>query len=72
MKMDSYMNPYLDRRMTSMIEDWQLSTKRDLSDLQNRFRAVQTDVAELKKFEHDVNKRISNLEIRIKNLKEKI
>ena len=71
MKLNSYMSAYLDRRMGSIIEDWQLSTKGDFKDLIARFKTVQADVAELKSFEQMTNKRIADMEERVRKLKER-
>lgn len=71
MKINSYMSAYLDRRMGNIIDEWQLSTKGDFRDLIERFKTVQTDVAELKSFEQMTNRRIVDLEERVRKLKEK-
>ena len=71
MSFDNYLAGYLDRRMTLIIEDWQLTTKDELTDLTQRFHQVQADLAGLKTFETDTAAKLEDLEKRVKILKEK-
>lgn len=69
MNLDNYLAGYMDRRMTQIIEEWQLSTKGELFDLTQRFHRVQDDLAGLKIFEKETGERLSDLERRVQILK---
>ena len=72
MNLDNYIAGYLDRRMTRIIDEWQISTKGELNELTQRFHRVQNDLAGLKAFERESEERIADLERRVTLLKEKI
>lgn len=72
MKFDNYLSGYLDRRMSMIIEEWQLSTRNDLTDLTQRFHRVQDDLVGLKSFERDTSTKLNDLETRVRLLKEKV
>jgi hypothetical protein len=68
--MDSYMNKYLDRRMKLLIEEWDLGTKNDLGDFEDRLVAVEEGAREIETFEINADVRMDELEERLKRLKE--
>jgi hypothetical protein len=72
MKFDNYLSGYLDRRMSMIIEEWQLSTRNDLTDLTQRFHRVQDELVGLKSFERETSTKLSDLETRVRLLKEKV
>ncbi|HWQ63512.1 MAG TPA: hypothetical protein VN429_03780 [Methanospirillum sp.] len=72
MKLDNYLSGYLDRRMSMIIEEWQLSTRNDLTDLTQRFHRVQDELVGLKSFERETSTKLSDLETRVRLLKEKV
>lgn len=71
MNLDSYLTRYLDRRMTRIIDEWQISTRSDLSELTRRFHRVQDEVSGLKTFERETESRIAILEERVTTLRER-
>lgn len=70
MNLDNYLAGYLDRRMTRIIEEWQISTRGELVDLTQRLHQVQNELAGLKSFEKNAGERISSMEQRVQALKE--
>jgi len=72
MKLDNYLSGYLDRRMSMIIEEWQISTRNDLSDLTQRFHRVQDELTGLKSFERETSTRLTDLEARVRQLKERV
>ena len=70
MNLDSYLARYLDKRMSRIIDEWQISTRNDMADLTRRYHRVQDDLAGLKSFEHEAEARLTVLEERIRRLKE--
>jgi len=72
MSLTSYLAGYLDRRMGSIIDEWQLSTRSDLSDLTARFHRVQYELAGLKNFERETESRIASMEERVSKIREKM
>jgi len=68
--MDSYMNAYLDRRMKNLIQDWDLATRNDIGDFENRLRAVEEATKEIEAFETSAEITLENLEHRLLQLKE--
>jgi hypothetical protein len=68
--MDSYMNKYLDRRMKALIEEWDLGTKNDLGDFEDRLVAVEEGAREIGMFEINADVRMDELEERLNRLKE--
>jgi len=71
MNLDNYLSGYLDRRMSMIIEEWQISTRNDLTDITQRFHRVQDELAGLKTFERETSTRLNDLETRVRQLKEK-
>ena len=67
---DSYMNTYLDRRMKLLIQEWDLATANDLTDMENRLHAIEEDVKDIESFETSAGMKLDNLEQRLWRLKE--
>lgn len=63
---------YLNEHSNQLIKDWELTTKKDLGELENRYSKVSSDVGKLdKRFkEHReyTNKKINNIEDRLEKL----
>jgi hypothetical protein len=68
--MDSYMNAYLDRRMKFLIQDWDLATRNDLADFEDRLRNIEETTKQIESFETSADIKLDNLEHRLLNLKE--
>jgi hypothetical protein len=68
--MDSYMNAYLDRRMKFLIQDWDLATRNDLGDFENRLHAIEETTKQIESFETSAEIKLENLEQRLMRLKE--
>ena len=68
--MDSYMNDYLDRRMKFLIQDWDLATRNDLADFEDRLRNIEETTKQIESFETSAEIKLDNLEHRLLNLKE--
>ena len=68
--MDSYMNAYLDRRMKFLIQDWDLATRNDLGNFENRLRTIEEATKQIESFETSAEIKLDNLEHRLLNLKE--
>lgn len=68
--MDSYMNAYLDRRMKFLIQDWDLATRNDLGDFENRLHAIEETTKAIESFETSAEIKLDDLEQRLKRLKE--
>lgn len=68
MNHDDYMFSYLDRRMNCIIDEWQLATKGDLLDLNLRYQLVKQDLIDMKSFERSTDKKLSDLEERVRIL----
>jgi hypothetical protein len=67
---DSYMNTYLDRRMKFIISDWELATRIDSADLEERLRNLENDITSLGDFEKMADGKLSEMETRIGKLME--
>ena len=67
---DSYMNTYLDRRMKLLIQEWDLATSNDLTDLETRLHAIEEDAKEIQSFETSAEIKLDSLEQRLRKLKE--
>jgi len=68
--MDSYMNAYLDRRMKNLIQDWDLATRNDIGDFENRLQAIEEATKEVESFETSAEITLENLEHRLLQIKE--
>ena len=69
MNFDNYLFGYLDRRMNLIIDEWQIATKGDLTDLTQRLHRVQDDLTGLKHFETESSATLTHLEERVRKLK---
>jgi hypothetical protein len=69
---DRYLNAYVDRRMQSIIEEWELATKNDLGDFTRRLGAAEEEIPRLKASGATASKKLAELEARAKNLKERM
>ncbi len=67
--MNSYLNTYVDRRMQAVVDEWELSTRADLSDLVRRLDALEKEIPLRQAFEKSAADRLTSLEARAKKLK---
>ena len=70
--MKNYMNAYVDRRMKSVVEEWDLSRKDDITDFTARLDAIEQEIPRLKESKKASVEKLTGLEIRARKLKEKI
>jgi len=70
--MNNYLNAYVDRRMKYIIEEWDLSTRNDISDLTTRLSAIEQEIPLLKASGQATSAKLAELENRAKKLKERI
>ena len=70
--MKSYMNAYVDRRMKSVVEEWDLSRKDDITDFTARLNAIEQEIPRLKESKKASMEKLMELEIRARKLKERI
>jgi hypothetical protein len=68
--MDSYMNTYLDKRMASIMDEWQLATRFETADLEDRLRILEDDIRSMDDFEKAADVKLTDFENRIARLKE--
>ena len=68
--MKSYMNAYVDRRMKSVVEEWDLSRKDDITDFTARLDAIEQEIPRLKASKKASVDKLTELEIRARKLKE--
>jgi hypothetical protein len=68
--MDSYMNAYLDRRMKLLIQDWDLATRNDIGDFEDRLQAIEESTKQIETFQTSADIKLDNLEHRLLNLRE--
>jgi len=67
--MDSYLNAYVDRRMKLIVDEWDLSTREDLSEFTGRLAALEQEIPRLRVFEKTASDRLTELELRAAKLK---
>ena len=72
MGMKNYMNAYVDRRMKSVVEEWDLSRKDDITDFTARLDAIEQEIPRLKESKKASMEKLRELEIRARKLKERI
>ena len=72
MGMKNYMNAYVDRRMKSVVEEWDLSRKDDITDFTARLDAIEQEIPHLKESKKASMEKLMELEIRARKLKERI
>ena len=70
--MKNYMNAYVDRRMKSVVEEWDLSRKDDITDFTARLDAIEQEIPRLKESKKASMEKLMELEIRARKLKEKL
>jgi hypothetical protein len=70
--MKNYMNAYVDRRMKSVVEEWDLSRKDDITDFTGRLDAIEQEIPRLKQSKKASMEKLTELEIRARKLKERI
>lgn len=71
MILDRYLNTYVDRRMELLIDEWQLTTHLDVSDILSRVRRIEEETAERRAGYAALEARLSTMEKRIAEMKEK-
>ena len=67
---DSYVDEYLDRNMEYLNEEWELVTRKDISEYWKRMQLVERELEPLAKFESAVSEKLTVLEERLKKIKE--
>ena len=67
-----YMNAYVDRRMKSIVDEWDLSRKDDISDFTARLDAIEQEIPRLKQSKKASLEKLTELEIRARRLKERV
>ncbi|MDD1704357.1 MAG: hypothetical protein LUP97_03895 [Methanoregula sp.] len=67
---DRYLNAYVDRRMKYIIEEWDLATRNELDDFTRRMGAIEAESPRIKAFEGKASDKLTELESRVKKLKE--
>jgi hypothetical protein len=67
---DSYMGSYLDRRMKTLIEEWDLATRKDLGDFPSRLHALEEEARMISSFEVGASVKLGELEKRVQVMKE--
>jgi hypothetical protein len=70
--MKNYMNAYVDRRMKSVVDEWDLSRKDDVADFTARLDAIEQEIPRLKESKKANVEKLTELETRARKLKEKI
>ncbi|MGB9177373.1 MAG: hypothetical protein WCB46_11670 [Methanoregula sp.] len=70
--MNNYLNAYVDRRMKSVVEEWNLSRKDDVNDFTRRMDAIEQEIPRLKESKKANVEKLMELEIRARKLKERI
>jgi hypothetical protein len=70
--MKTYLSAYVDRRMKYIVDEWDLASGTDLSDLTNRLDALEQEIPRLKLFEHAAADKLTELETRAAKFKGRI
>jgi hypothetical protein len=70
--MNTYLSAYVDRRMKYIVDEWDLSTRTDLTDFTGRLAAIEQDIPQLKAFEHAAADKLTELENRAGKLKGRV
>ena len=70
--MNNYLNAYVDRRMKYIVDEWDLSTRTDLSDFTGRLDAIEQEIPRLNAFEQTASEKLTELETRANILKGRI
>ena len=69
---DKYLNAYVDRRMKYIVDEWDLSTRTDLTDFTSRLDAIEQEIPRLKSFEQTASDKLTELETRAGKLKGRV
>ncbi|MBU7024049.1 MAG: hypothetical protein HXS40_07755 [Theionarchaea archaeon] len=67
---DDYVDEYLDRNMEYLMEEWDLATERDIAGLSRRIRELEGGIDPARDVCAQVSRRLTELEARLKKLKE--
>jgi chromosome segregation ATPase len=67
---DDYVDEYLDRNMEYLMEEWDLATERDIARLSRRIRELEGSIDPARDVCAQVSRRLTELEARLKKLKE--
>ncbi len=70
--LQSYLDAYVDRRMSAVIEEWDLSRQSDIADFVHRLDAIEQDIAVQKKVGRTASDTLTNLENRAKLIQGRI
>jgi uncharacterized small protein (DUF1192 family) len=70
--MNSYLDAYVDRRMKYIVDEWDLSTKPELSEFTSRLAALEEEIPRIKAFDHAAADKLTALEARAAQLKGRI
>jgi hypothetical protein len=70
--MNTYLSAYVDRRMKYIVDEWDLSTRTDLTDFTGRLAAIEQEIPQLKAFEHVAADKLTELENRAGKLKVRV
>ena len=68
--LDGYVDEYLDKNMEFLIDEWQLATKKEISDFKRRVKVLEEEIAPLTEFEAHAADKLTELETRLKKMKE--
>jgi len=69
--MKNYMNAYVDRRMKTVVEEWDLCRKEDVTGFTARLDAIEQEIPRLKESKKASVEKLTELEIRARKLKER-
>ena len=67
---NEYIDEYIDKNMESLIQEWELVTRRDVSHYKKRMQLLEEEIHPLKDFEVSASDRLTRLEERLKKIKE--
>ena len=67
---DGYIDEYIDRNMESLIQEWELVTRRDVSHYRKRMQLLEREIDPLTDFQVTTSERLTRLEERLKKIKE--
>jgi hypothetical protein len=70
--MDSYLDAYVDRRMKLIVDEWDLSTRADLTEFSGRLAALEQEIPRLRTFEQEASDKLAALEKRAEKLKGRV
>jgi hypothetical protein len=69
MIMNDYMDAYVDRRMTSIIEEWQLARRDVIGNLERRVGTLEGEIVRIRTVEKIASDRLASLEARAEALR---